>query len=99
VVEAVGLLFPAGLVPDAAAQRRILALWTPGCAVYRTPAGLLAVFPTPMRLRCERAAGTPVVRSGGLLLAAPLTPKETTQLLAPEGSLVVCRAGTAAVIP
>lgn len=99
VVEAAGLLFHVDLLPDEEAHRRVLALWSNGTTVYQTSAGLLVLFPAPIRTRSEQVTGTPVVRAGGLLLTAPLAQTELEQLLAPEGSLIFCRDGVALAIP
>ena len=99
VVTAAGLLFPHDLLPVQEAQRRILELWTIGSTVYRTPVGLLIVFPIPRSLVCELAQGAPVISRVGLLLAAPLTDREIVATHSEAGALLVCQAGLAIAIP
>lgn len=97
VVEASGFLVDATLAGGLEAQRRVLALWVPGTAVYRVPRGWLVRLPAPQRVVCDQAPGLPLVAekaaARGTLVGAPLEPAELRALEPPSGAVVRPRAG------
>ncbi|HLJ57958.1 MAG TPA: bpX6 domain-containing protein [Chthonomonadaceae bacterium] len=99
VVEAEGLLFPAALLDDAESRRRILALWAPGVAVYRTRLGRVVALPAPERMVCENAPGMPLLRSAEMLLAAPIAPADLARLPHSVLCLVAVEDGVVTSIP
>ncbi|HET9956588.1 MAG TPA: bpX6 domain-containing protein, partial [Polyangiaceae bacterium] len=71
-VLAAGLAIDTRLVPEPIARRRILELSSVVQQVRRAEAQLITVFRDPVRMSCASALGTPLVRQGRLLSAAPL---------------------------
>lgn len=96
-VEAAGFLVESELLGLAAARRRVLDAWRPGAAVERLGSWLLLLPPAPVWTDVPLAPGAPLVKRGGLLLAAPLDPDELEALAAGAGSVVTVRGGTASV--
>ncbi|MBI5537987.1 MAG: hypothetical protein HY898_35015 [Deltaproteobacteria bacterium] len=84
-----GFIFPAAQISAPEARRRILACWTPGAAVYRTALGPLLRLRDAVRVRCDRAPGLVLVRSGAGLSAGPAP--EKPPLL--EGEVLVPASG------
>jgi hypothetical protein len=96
-IDAAAFLFPVrdGVITEAEARRRVVALWAPGTTVYALDGGdLLALLPAPARaVRAEESAGTPLVPvAGGLLAAAPVPPAEAEHLSARAGGQAIVAA-------
>lgn len=96
-VEVVALGFEPSLLGESEARRRVLALWTPGAAVYVLGEGLLLRLPAPRVLACDSAPGLPFTLEAGVLSSAPLSASEREQLAPPPGSAVRVLAGVAEV--
>ena len=70
----------------------------------RTAPLFAALFRAPVRLRCEAAAGAPLVRQGNFLSTAPLSPDELEALAQlagalPRDALVLLRGGAVELLP
>jgi serine/threonine protein phosphatase PrpC len=98
VVHARGFFF-GRLLPEADVRARVLGMWRPGCAVFRTPAGLAILFREARRVRAEDAPGTPICAERGVLSTCPLEADEIALLAPPDGAIVVVRAGVAHAFP
>ena len=99
-VEAIGVVIDAGLIGEPEARQRILDLWCPGTSVFVVAhATWLVRWPTPRRLRCDRAPGLPVTVRGHLLTTAPLTDAALATLAAPPDALVYVHHGAYTVDP
>jgi hypothetical protein len=98
VVEAAGFLVEKALPGAVEARRRVLSLWSPGARVYGLPEGWLLVLPRPVRVRCDRAPGLPLVEvespAGRALAGMPLSPAQIRALAPPDGAVLRLRRGT-----
>jgi hypothetical protein len=94
-VEAEGAFLAPGRGGEASLRERALSLWSPGVAVHRVDGGLCVLFGAPRRVRTRASPGAPLVRSGQVLLSAPLAPDELEAVRAPPGAVVLVRAGHA----
>jgi hypothetical protein len=101
VVEAAGFLVEEAVPGETEARRRVLSLWSPGTRVHRLPEGWLVELPHPVRVRCDRSPGLPLVRvevpAGRALAGMPLSPVQIRALDLPGGAVVRLRGGALAV--
>src|SRR3954452_11128508 len=94
-LDAAGLILDAPPVGEAAARRRVLALWAAGASLRALPDGRwLLLLAAPRTVRAERAPGLPGVDEHGRLLAgvSGAEPGES----AAAGTLVELRHGRVA---
>src|SRR5262249_4872086 len=93
VINAAGFLIHETHIGSLEAQRRTLACWESGTRVYRFDSSLLVLLPSAKWIEAAAAPGTPVVRLGEVLTAAPLQKSEIEAIKPSTNSVVVVRDG------
>lgn len=93
-----GIAIDTLLIGEAEARDRILRLTAAtmaGSAVFRIGSALVLRLAAPTRMSCAASLGTPLVRYGRLLSAAPLAPDEQKALESIEEAVVLTAGGIA----
>lgn len=99
-VTAAALLFDPALIGEEEARRRIVALWSPGAAVFRCGNAYVLRLPAPRTIAASRAPGLPLVRRGSALVGFDIAPRALAQLgTLRDPTVIRFEAGTMTVVP
>ncbi|MDP2345621.1 MAG: bpX6 domain-containing protein [Deltaproteobacteria bacterium] len=98
-VVASGVAIPTGLVGEAAARSRALALAATGSDVFRVGGALVVAFGKPRRVTCSGCLGAPLVRSGRVLSEAPLAADESAAAQGVGETVLLVSGGVASLHP
>ena len=101
-VLACGIAIDTLLVGETEARARIVRLSeaaAAGSAAFRVGSALVLRLPAPTRMSCAASWGTPLVRYGRLLSAAPLAADEEKALDSFEDAVVLVTGGVATATP
>jgi hypothetical protein len=101
-VLASGIAIDTLLVGETEARARIIRLSeasAAGSAAFRVGSALMLRLPAPTRIDCVASLGTPLVRYGRLLSAAPLAADEEKALASFDDAVVLVAGGVATATP